>query len=328
MHVLDASRAVGVVASLLDPKQRAALRREEPRASRTRLRELHAQQARASRCCRSPRRARNRPQLDWRREDIAAPAFLGAPRARRRAARRARPLHRLDLLLHGLGAARASSRRSSSTPRRRGGARAVRQRASSCSTRIIDEKLLTRARRLRLLARRSDGDDIVLYADEARAQRARALPHAAPAAGARPTTSRTCSLADFVAPLGARPRRLRRRVRRDRGHRRRRAGARASRRELDDYSAIIVKALADRLAEAFAECLHAARAPRVGLRRRRDAHERRADRREVPRHPPRLRLPGLPRPHREGDAVRAARRAARVGIDAHRELRDDARPRA
>ena len=31
----------------------------------------------------------------------------------------------------------------------------------------------------------------------------------------------------------------------------------------DDYSAIVAKALADRLAEAFAECLHRAGAPRV-----------------------------------------------------------------
>ena len=38
-------------------------------------------------------------------------------------------------------------------------------------------------------------------------------------------------------------------------------------REHDDYSAIIVKALADRLAEAFAAYLHAARAARVGHRR-------------------------------------------------------------
>ena len=36
--------------------------------------------------------------------------------------------------------------------------------------------------------------------------------------------------------------------------------------EHDDYSAIIVKALADRLAEAFAEYLHARARARLGLR--------------------------------------------------------------
>ena len=40
------------------------------------------------------------------------------------------------------------------------------------------------------------------------------------------------------------------------GHRPRRARAERSRREHDDYNAILAKALADRLAEAFAERLH------------------------------------------------------------------------
>ena len=68
-----------------------------------------------------------------------------------------------------------------------------------------------------------------------------------------------------------RARRLRRRVRGHGRPRRRRARQARSRSEHDDYSAIMVKALADRLAEAFAELLHAARAPRVGLRRGRAA---------------------------------------------------------
>ena len=96
-----------------------------------------------------------------------------------------------------------------------------------------------------------------------------------------------------------------------------------SRREHDDYRAIIVKALADRLAEAFAEWLHRARAPRV-VRAGRAARRRGAAARALPRHPARVRLPGLPRPQREGEALRPARRARR-GARADRELRDDAR---
>ena len=79
-------------------------------------------------------------------------------------------------------------------------------------------------------------------------------------------------------------------------------------RDHDDYNSIMAKALADRLAEAFAEMLHAAGPPRLGLRPRRAADQRRADRREVPRHPPRARLSRPARPHREADAVRPARR--------------------
>ena len=83
---------------------------------------------------------------------------------------------------------------------------------------------------------------------------------------------------------------------------------RSSTREHDDYNSIMTKALADRLAEAFAEYLHAAGPPRLGLWPRRAAHERRADRRKIPRHPPGARLSGAARPHREADAVRPARR--------------------
>ncbi len=72
----------------------------------------------------------------------------------------------------------------------------------------------------------------------------------------------------------------------------------------DDYSAIMVKALADRLAEAFAERLHQrARkefwgyAPDEALRNRELISE------SVSGHPPGARLSGATRPHREGDAV-------------------------
>ena len=83
--------------------------------------------------------------------------------------------------------------------------------------------------------------------------------------------------------------------------------------EHDDYSAIIVKALADRLAEAFAEYLHARARADWGLRESLDA--RRSDRREVPRHPPGVRLSGLPRsqPRRRGCSTCSTR--ARSGID-------------
>ena len=92
-------------------------------------------------------------------------------------------------------------------------------------------------------------------------------------------------------------------------------------REHDDYNSILTKALADRLAEAFAEYLHAQARRDWGYGRNGKALQRRADRRKVPRHPPRPRLPGPTRPHREADAVRAARRRAGHRHQAHRKLR-------
>ena len=85
----------------------------------------------------------------------------------------------------------------------------------------------------------------------------------------------------------------------------------------DDYSAIMVKALADRLAEAFAEWLHRQRAGGLGLRPGRVAEPRGADPRALPGHPPGARISGLPRPHREAAAVRrcsAARSASGIRL--------------
>ena len=61
----------------------------------------------------------------------------------------------------------------------------------------------------------------------------------------------------------------------------------------------MVKALADRLAEALAEKLHKQAREDWGYGRGESLTDRGADPREVPRHPAGARLPGLPRPHRE-----------------------------
>ena len=150
---------------------------------------------------------------------------------------------------------------------RRGGARAVRQRARRCSSASSRERLLTARGVYGFWPAQRDGDDIVAVRRRRRRARGGALPHAAAAGSRSPTAGRTgrwptssrradSGVADYVgafavtAGIGADE-----------------LVARASRREHDDYNAIMVKALADRLAEAFAEYLHAQRAPRLGLRR-------------------------------------------------------------
>ena len=85
----------------------------------------------------------------------------------------------------------------------------------------------------------------------------------------------------------------------------------------DDYSAIIVKALADRLAEAFAEYLHAQARKDWGFGE--STRQRRPDRREVSRHPPGVWLPGVPRPQRKGDGCSpCSTRARRAWISPNR----------
>ena len=77
----------------------------------------------------------------------------------------------------------------------------------------------------------------------------------------------------------------------------------------DDYSSILVKALADRFAEAFAERMHErVRKEFWGYAPDETLRAGRADRRALSRHPPGARLSGAARPHREGDAVPPARR--------------------
>jgi 5-methyltetrahydrofolate--homocysteine methyltransferase len=104
----------------------------------------------------------------------------------------------------------------------------------------------------------SDGDDIVLYTDESRetelgrfhSLRQQMAKDKRQADGGRANVA----LADFVAPVGARPDWI--------GGFAVTAGhgeaeiAKAFKDKGDDYSAIMASALADRLAEAFAEALH------------------------------------------------------------------------
>ena len=95
--------------------------------------------------------------------------------------------------------------------------------------------------------------------------------------------------------------------------------------EHDDYRAILAKALADRFAEAFAEFLHE-ESRRAWYEQGAATLQGGADRRGLPRHPPGLRLPGLPRPLREGQAVRPARRGG-LRARADRVVRGPARRR-
>jgi len=104
----------------------------------------------------------------------------------------------------------------------------------------------------------SDGDDIVVYADEDRTTeigRFHTLRQQMAKTGSQETGGRAnVALADFIAPVGTRPDWI--------GGFAVTAGhgedeiAKAFKAKGDDYSAIMASALADRLAEAFAEALH------------------------------------------------------------------------
>ena len=129
--------------------------------------------------------------------------------------------------------------------------------AQAMLKRIVDEKWLTANAVVGFWPANAVGDDIELFTDDTRKTRAGHPAHAAPADGARepprPGQHRavrfhrapsrpawpTTSAPSPSRPASARPRRMAKYID-----------------KTDDYSRIMLKALADRLAEAFAERLH------------------------------------------------------------------------
>ena len=251
VHVLDASRAVDVVSSLLGSK-REELDRQN-RAAQAETRDKYA--ARAEKPLLSYERARaNRLRLDWEDQEIASPWFVG---------RR----HLDDVPLEEIAgyidwtfffsAWELKGRYPAilSHPQYGAAARDLFDNAQALLKRIVDGKLLKARGTYGFWPANSDGDDIVLFTDDSRRTELMRLPmlrQQEVIADQKPNRS----LADFVAPresgvpdyiglfavtAGIGVDELVRQFEADH----------------DDYHAIMVKALADRLAEAFAEYLHA-----------------------------------------------------------------------
>ncbi len=232
VHVLDASRVVGVVSDLLDPVRRSALDRAN-REEQERLREAHGAKERRPLLALAEARA-NRERLSY--DDLADPSFTGTRLVEPTVAE-LRDYVDWTFLFH---------------------AWELKGRFPAILDNPVAQELYDDA--LALLAEleadgglvprgvygfwpaRADGDDVVLD----NGTRFHFLRQQAAWGDSRPNRC----LADYVAPTG--------------DH----LGAFAvgifgadeiARRfeaEHDDYRAIMVKALADRLAEAFAEWLH------------------------------------------------------------------------
>ncbi|MEM9368437.1 MAG: vitamin B12 dependent-methionine synthase activation domain-containing protein, partial [Planctomycetota bacterium] len=133
-------------------------------------------------------------------------------------------------------------------------AKEVYAKANEMLDRIIDEKLIQARAVYGFFPAASDGDDILVYSDDERSQ-VQTRFHCLRQQWERRGQKDFRSLADYVAPV-------------DSGRKDYIGGfvvtagigadelANQFKRELDDESAIVVQAVADRCAEAFAECLH------------------------------------------------------------------------
>jgi 5-methyltetrahydrofolate--homocysteine methyltransferase len=251
VHVLDASRAVDVVSSLLGTKRPEFDRQNREQQETTR--EKYA--ARTEKPLLSYDKARaNRLRLDWDEHEIASPWFLG------RRYLDDVPLEEIAKYIDWtffFSAWELKGRYPAILTHMQYGAaaRELFDNAQALLRRIIDEKLLTARGVYGFWPANSEGDDVVVYTDDSRRVELARFPMLRQQeiiADQKPNRS----LADFVAPresgvpdylgmfavtAGIGADELARRFERD----------------LDDYHAIMVKAIADRLAEAFAEYLHA-----------------------------------------------------------------------
>jgi len=252
VHVNDASRAVGVAAALLDAAQRAELDAKN-RAAQERLRLVYASKQEKPLLALADARAK-RTQVAWRKDDLAQPAFFGRRELKNVPLAEIRPY--IDWTFF-FSAWELSGKFPRIFEHVQYGAEA--KRLYDDANALLDELEKSRAIHANAVygfwRARADGDDVVLYDDEALTREVARFPmlrQQRPHDDAAPQRS----LADFVAPresgladsvaafavtagLGADEL------------------AKKAEAANDDYRAILVKAVADRLAEAFAEMLHA-----------------------------------------------------------------------
>jgi 5-methyltetrahydrofolate--homocysteine methyltransferase len=251
VHVLDASRAVDVVQSLLSDRQRDGFM-NAVRADQADLREKHSRKRERPLLTYAAARA-NHLKTDWDNIELAAPWFVG----RRNVTPALENLTPFIDWTFFFSAWELKGRFPAilDHPEYGAAARDLYDNAQALLKRIVREKLFTARGVYGFWPANSDGDDIVVYKDDARRAeltRFHMLRQQEPIADTKPNRS----LADFVAPqesgvpdyLGAFA------VTAGIGVE---ALVQEFEKQHDDYNAIIAKALADRLAEAFAEYLHA-----------------------------------------------------------------------
>ncbi|MGB3272923.1 MAG: methionine synthase [Xanthobacteraceae bacterium] len=252
VHVNDASRAVGVAASLLSPERRGAyiaeVRQEYDKIAAAHLR---AQQSK-KRLTLAAARANAYP-IDWRQARPVKPSFFGT-----------RSFHNYPLAelaacidwtpffqtweLSGRFPAILDDPKSGEV------ARSLYDDARAMLDRIIKENWFTASAVIGFWPANTIGDDIAVYSDETRTTQIATL-HTLRQQLEKRAGRNNVALADFIAP-------------RDTGVLDYIGGfavtaglgedaiADRYKKANDDYSSILVKALADRLAEAFAERMH------------------------------------------------------------------------
>jgi 5-methyltetrahydrofolate--homocysteine methyltransferase len=252
VHVLDASKAVAVVSSLLDPEKKRALDLTNS-AEQERIQALYRERQEKPLLPFAKARE-NREPITWQAADCPEPAFTGA-----------RIVTDVSLsqiaefidwtFFFSAWELKGKFPKILDDPTQGAAARELYDNGSELLQQIIDEQLLTARAVYGFWPASGEGENVVLYTDESRSAELCHFPMLRQQAVLAKGVANRC-LADFVAPrasgvddwvgafaltAGIGTEELAARFERDH----------------DDYNAILVKALADRLAEAFAELLHA-----------------------------------------------------------------------
>ncbi len=252
VHVIDASRAVGVVSSLLNPEIRARTI-EQVRAEYGRIAEQHASNQAGTRRLSIAEARANRLMLDFSNYAPPRPTFLGT-----------RVFDGCDLsdLVRVIDwtpffASWDLQGRCPSIfddPKMGAAARELHTDALKMLEKIAAEKWLTARAVIGFWPANAEGDDVVLFRDEARRERAAVL-HTLRQQMPRRDRRTNVALADFVAPMGSGVADYVGAfvVTAGIGEAEKSAALKGAN---NDYDAILLKALADRLAEALAERMH------------------------------------------------------------------------
>ena len=250
VHVLDASRAVPVTTSLLSDEGKPAFVARH-RADYEALRKAHLAPPQKLVSLETARKRRT--PIEWRAEDLPVPAFTGVRVLESFSLATLRDFIDWSPFFHTWGL-KGIYPRILDHPEHGAQARQIFTEGNALLDVIIEKGLIEARGVYGLFPANAVGDDVDLYTDGTRAEvleRFHFLRQQANREGSEPCRS----LADFIAPREVR---LGDHI-----------GAFAVtsgiglkemcdrfRAQYDDYNAIMAEALADRLAEAFAECLH------------------------------------------------------------------------
>src|SRR6202522_676475 len=250
VHVLDASRAVPVTTSLLSEDGKAAFVVQH-RSDYEALRKAHSAPKQTVVSLETARKRRT--PIEWRIEDLPTPSFTGVRVLDNLPLATLREFIDWSPFFHTWGL-KGIYPRIFEHPEYGAQARQIHTEANALLDKMVEERLIAARGVYGLFPANAVGDDVELYTDSTRTkvlQRFHFLRQQANREGSEPCRS----LVDFIAPkatglpdhIGAFT-----------------VTSGICLKELcdsyrakdDDYNAIMAEAIADRLADAFAECLH------------------------------------------------------------------------